>query len=41
MPSPAARNVNWLLDRFVADTDGVERAVGVSSDGLLIAIAPR
>jgi predicted regulator of Ras-like GTPase activity (Roadblock/LC7/MglB family) len=37
---PAARNVNWLLDRFVADTDGVERAVGVSSDGLLIAIAP-
>jgi hypothetical protein len=38
--SPAARNVNWLLDRFVADTDGVERAVGVSSDGLLIAIAP-
>ena len=38
--SPAARNVNWLLDRFVVDTDGVERAVGVSSDGLLIAIAP-
>ena len=38
--SPAAQNVNWMLDRFVADTDGVERAVGVSSDGLLIAISP-
>ena len=38
--SPAAQNVNWMLDRFVADTDGVERAVGVSSDGLLMAIAP-
>jgi len=39
--SPAARNVNWMLDRFVADTEGVERAVGVSSDGLLMAISPR
>jgi predicted regulator of Ras-like GTPase activity (Roadblock/LC7/MglB family) len=38
--STAARNVNWLLDRFVAETDGVQRAVGVSSDGLLIAISP-
>ena len=38
--SPAARNVNWLLDRFVVDTDGVERAAGVSSDGLLMAISP-
>jgi predicted regulator of Ras-like GTPase activity (Roadblock/LC7/MglB family) len=38
--SPAAQNVNWMLDRFVADTDGVERAVGVSSDGLLMAISP-
>ena len=38
--SSAAHNVNWLLERFVADTDGVQRAVGVSSDGLLIAIAP-
>ena len=38
--SPAAQNVNWMLDRFVADTDGVERAIGVSSDGLLMAIAP-
>jgi predicted regulator of Ras-like GTPase activity (Roadblock/LC7/MglB family) len=40
-PSPAARNVTWMLDRFVADTEGVERAVGVSSDGLLMAISPR
>lgn len=38
--SSAAQNVNWMLDRFVAQTDGVERAVGVSSDGLLMAIAP-
>ena len=38
--SPAAQNVNWMLDRFVNQTDGVERAVGVSSDGLLMAIAP-
>jgi predicted regulator of Ras-like GTPase activity (Roadblock/LC7/MglB family) len=38
--STAAKNVNWMLDRFVADTDGVERAVGVSSDGLLMAISP-
>ena len=38
--SPAAQNVNWMLDRFVENTDGVERAVGVSSDGLLMAISP-
>ena len=38
--SPAARNVTWLLDRFVADTGGVERIAGVSSDGLLMAISP-
>jgi uncharacterized protein len=38
--SAGARDVNWLLDKFVAETDGVERAVGVSSDGLLIAISP-
>ena len=38
--SAAAQNVNWLLDRFVRDTDAVERAAGVSSDGLLIAISP-
>jgi predicted regulator of Ras-like GTPase activity (Roadblock/LC7/MglB family) len=38
--SAGARDVNWLLDKFVTETDGVERAVGVSSDGLLMAIAP-
>ena len=38
--SHAARNVNWMLDRFVTETDGVERAVGVSSDGLLMAVSP-
>ena len=38
--SHAARNVSWMLDRFVTETDGVERAVGVSSDGLLMAVSP-
>lgn len=38
--SAGARDVNWLLDKFVTETDGVERAVGVSSDGLLMAISP-
>jgi predicted regulator of Ras-like GTPase activity (Roadblock/LC7/MglB family) len=38
--SAGARDVNWLLDNFVAETDGVERVVGVSSDGLRIAISP-
>lgn len=37
--STSARDVNWLLENFVAATSGVERAVGVSSDGLLIAIS--
>lgn len=37
--SHAARDINWLLDGFVAETDGVEQAVGVSSDGLLMAIS--
>jgi predicted regulator of Ras-like GTPase activity (Roadblock/LC7/MglB family) len=37
--SDGARNVSWLLDSFVAQTDGVEQAVGVSSDGLLMAIS--
>jgi uncharacterized protein len=37
--SAGARNVNWLLDDFVAQTVGVEQAVGVSSDGLLMAIS--
>jgi uncharacterized protein len=34
-----ALNVNWLLSSFVADTDGVEQAIAVSSDGLLMAIS--
>jgi uncharacterized protein len=38
-PSERVRDVNWLLDNFVAQTDGVEQAVGVSSDGLLMAVA--
>ncbi len=37
--SPRACDVNWLLDDFVAHTVGVEQAVGVSSDGLLMAIS--
>ncbi|HET9656972.1 MAG TPA: roadblock/LC7 domain-containing protein [Kineosporiaceae bacterium] len=37
--SEGARNVNWLLDNFVAQTEGVEQAVGVSADGLLMAIS--
>jgi predicted regulator of Ras-like GTPase activity (Roadblock/LC7/MglB family) len=37
--SDDARNVSWLLDSFVAQTEGVEQAIGVSSDGLLMAIS--
>jgi uncharacterized protein len=37
--SGAAQDVNWLLDNFVASTAGVEQALGVSSDGLLMAIS--
>lgn len=33
------RDVNWLLDNFVAQVAGVEQAIGVSSDGLLMAIS--
>ncbi|GAB2859977.1 roadblock/LC7 domain-containing protein [Actinocorallia aurea] len=32
-------NVNWLLGRFVKETDGVTDAVAVSSDGLLMAMS--
>ena len=35
--SVEARNFNWLLVNFVADTHGVREAVAVSSDGLLLA----
>jgi predicted regulator of Ras-like GTPase activity (Roadblock/LC7/MglB family) len=37
--SGAAQDVNWLLDNFVEKTPGVEQALGVSSDGLLMAIS--
>jgi hypothetical protein len=33
------RDVTWLLDNFVSQVPGVEQAVGVSSDGLLMAIS--
>ena len=33
------RDVAWLLDSFVAQVPGVEQAVGVSSDGLLMALS--
>lgn len=35
------RDVSWLLDSFVTHTVGVEQVVGVSSDGLLMAISAR
>jgi uncharacterized protein len=37
--SSQVRNVNWLMTRFVGDTIGVEQAIAVSSDGLLMAIS--
>jgi predicted regulator of Ras-like GTPase activity (Roadblock/LC7/MglB family) len=37
--SGPARDVNWLLDNFVANTAGVEQVFGVSSDGLLMALS--
>jgi uncharacterized protein len=37
--SRPAQDVNWLLDSFVVNTAGVEQALGVSSDGLLMAIS--
>jgi hypothetical protein len=33
------RDVGWLLDSFVAQVPGVEQAIGVSSDGLLMAMS--
>lgn len=35
--SNGVHDVNWLLDNFVRNTTGVEQAVAVSSDGLLMA----
>ena len=37
--SDKANNVNWLMASFVRSTPGVEQAVAVSSDGLLIALS--
>ncbi len=34
-----ARNVNWLLQKFATETAGVEQAIAVSSDGLLMAVS--
>ncbi len=36
-PSDEARSFNWLLTTFVDQTDGVQEAIAVSSDGLLLA----
>ena len=35
--SAEARDFNWLLAQFVERTDGVQEAIAVSSDGLLLA----
>jgi predicted regulator of Ras-like GTPase activity (Roadblock/LC7/MglB family) len=37
--SEKANNVNWLMASFVRSTPGVEQAMAVSSDGLLIALS--
>ena len=37
--SEKANNVKWLMANFVRSTPGVEQAVAVSSDGLLIALS--
>ena len=37
--SEQANNVNWLMANFVRATPGVEQAIAVSSDGLLIAMS--
>jgi predicted regulator of Ras-like GTPase activity (Roadblock/LC7/MglB family) len=37
--SNAASNVNWLMASFVDRTPGVEQAIAVSSDGLLLAMS--
>ena len=35
---PSAESVNWLLHNFTQATVGVEGAIGVSSDGLLMSV---
>src|SRR5437868_6664239 len=37
--SPEAQTFNWLLDSFTSGTAGVQEAVAVSSDGLLMAMS--
>jgi uncharacterized protein len=37
--SSQAKNVNWLMSSFVDNTVGVEQAIAVSSDGLLMAVS--
>jgi uncharacterized protein len=37
--SEKANNVNWLMVNFVRSTPGVDHALAVSSDGLLIALS--
>lgn len=37
--SPEAKQFNWLLDSFTSGTAGVNEAIAVSSDGLLIAMS--
>jgi predicted regulator of Ras-like GTPase activity (Roadblock/LC7/MglB family) len=38
--SHAAREFNWLLSQFAAETGGVTQALAVSADGLPIAVSP-
>jgi predicted regulator of Ras-like GTPase activity (Roadblock/LC7/MglB family) len=37
--TPGATNINWLIGNFVARVPGVDEAVVVSSDGLLMAMS--
>lgn len=37
--SPEAQTFNWLLDSFTSGTAGVNEAIAVSSDGLLMAMS--
>ena len=37
--SQGSLNINWMLTNFVESTAGVEQAIAVSSDGLLMAIS--
>jgi uncharacterized protein len=37
--SKDAQNINWLMSSFVESTSGVDQAIAVSSDGLLMAIS--